>query len=273
MSAPKFHFVVSERFLALAVIGVFLVGGGYLWRLRLLEDQRSRELAEQRLKPPPYFISHGMMIVRSCRGCVEAGILTARSTWEVGPSEEIPATEVRWFIAVEDPPLPIQVSGVLMLPAYPAFTDDPAVGFNQTVVELVVYQNLQRMYSLDKVQPAPETTPLPPPTPSPSAPPVANLDEHQEYLGEWRNEDVNTRGITRFTLLADDAKFVAHAWGRCSPEECDWGETDATASETGLSAIWKLRGNEHTWALTLQPGGADEACPAYSLDRFGLRSR
>jgi hypothetical protein len=255
MPAPKVHFVVSERFLGLTVIGVFLIGAGYVWHLRLLEEEGIRQQTEQRLKPPPYFVSRGATVVRSCRGCSQSGSLTPQSAWQIGPSQEIPANEVRWLLAVEDPPLPIQVGGVLMLPVYPAFTDDPAKGFDQTAVQLAVYQNLQRMYSFEIVQPPAPIPSPPPPLPPPSTPPAANLEERKDYLGEWRNVDAQTRGITRFTIVADDGRFVAHAWGRCFPDECDWGETDATTSETGLSTIWRLHGSKQTWALTFQPDG------------------
>jgi hypothetical protein len=66
--------------------------------------------------------------------------------------------------------------------------------------------------------------------------------------GDWKNDDPNTRGITRIhidfscndvVLCGVDANgnvncappgppFRVHLWGKCSPSDCDWGTVDGT---------------------------------------------
>jgi hypothetical protein len=50
-----------------------------------------------------------------------------------------------------------------------------------------------------------------------------------DYLGDWRNSDPNTRGITRVSLNNEGSTLQLQAWGKCHPTDCDWGKTDATA--------------------------------------------
>jgi hypothetical protein len=60
---------------------------------------------------------------------------------------------------VEDPPAPVEVAGVLMLPVHPALGDNPALGFDKTQVLLVLYQSVQRMAAIE--QPSPPPPPVP----------------------------------------------------------------------------------------------------------------
>ena len=45
--------------------------------------------------------------------------------------------------------------------------------------------------------------------------------ELSDYLGEWRNRDPNTRGITRVSLHKNGPVLQAQVWGRCHPTDCD----------------------------------------------------
>jgi hypothetical protein len=43
-----------------------------------------------------------------------------------------------------------------------------------------------------------------------------------ELIGDWKNVDRNTRGLTRVLITESGTDVVVHAWGRCHPADCDW---------------------------------------------------
>lgn len=45
----------------------------------------------------------------------------------------------------------------------------------------------------------------------------------EEFKGEWINTD--TQGIPRIVIRKGGDVWKIHAWGRCTPDPCDWGET------------------------------------------------
>jgi hypothetical protein len=47
-----------------------------------------------------------------------------------------------------------------------------------------------------------------------AAPPLA---------GKWINVDANTNSIARLEVKEQADGWVIHAWGKCSPTDCDWG--------------------------------------------------
>jgi hypothetical protein len=77
------------------------------------------------------------------------------------------------------------------------------------------------------------------------------------FVGEWGNVDFDTPGVTRVHIRQEGAKLIAHMWGRCHPDECDWGETTATPSEDGkvLSLTWKFGFATNTQELKLLGDG------------------
>ena len=242
-SPPRVQFVISARFIVLLLVAAGLLAGGYYWYSQQQETQK-------RLRTPPYFINRGPAVFRLCQHCLGLDKLKPKTEWDVGAPAEIPATEQRWFLAVEDPPLPVEVAGVLMLPVYPAQGDNPALGFDRTRVWLVLFQSLQRMPELTQLPPPPA-----PPQPSPPSPPPVSIPAQPPYLGDWKNEDPETRGVTRFSIAADEGKLVVHAWGKCFPTDCDWKEADATATENSLSVDWNLSSGVRHWELSLESDG------------------
>ena len=242
-STPRVQFVISATFLVLLLVAAGLLAGGYYWYSQQQETQK-------RLRTPPYFINRGPAVFRLCQHCLGLDKLTPKTEWNVGAPSEIPATEQRWFLAVEDPPLPVEVAGVLMLPVYPAQGDNPALGFDRTRVWLVLFQSLQRMPELTQLPPPP--TPAQPPPPGP--PPV-DTPAPSPYLGDWKNEDTETRSVARFSVANEQGKLVVHAWGKCSPDDCDWGEAAATVTDHGLSAVWEQQPATRNWELSLESDG------------------
>jgi hypothetical protein len=54
---------------------------------------------------------------------------------------------------------------------------------------------------------------------------AANAQKNR-FVGTFVAEDPDTGGITRLTLSEDD---TVNVWGRCHPDDCDWGEETAVA--------------------------------------------
>jgi hypothetical protein len=244
----RVQFVVSGKFIALLLLGAGLLGGGYYW-------YSEQQQAQKRFHTPPYFINRGATISRPCNRCLALDKLKAQSEWSVGSPVEIPSTEQRWFLAAEDPPTPVVVSGVLMLPVYPTLRDNPAFGFDQTRVLLVLYQNLQRMGSIEPL-PSPPQPPVaaPPAQPPPSDPPP-ETSAQSPFLGNWENEDPATRSVTRFSIVSDADKLVVHAWGKCQPTDCDWREVGANVTDGGMSVVWDFETITKIWKLSQESDG------------------
>lgn len=245
----RVQFVVSGKCITLLVIAGVLLAAGSLWY-----SQQQR--VQQRFRVPPYFTNHSSTIVRPCNHCLDLDKLKPQSDWKIGAPSEIPSTEQRWFLAAEDPPAPVKVSGVLMLPVYAAFREDPFFGFDQTSVLLVPYQNLQRMPWMEHPQPAPPPDETPPIGPSPTPPPsVSSSGSQPIFLGDWINEDPETRGVTRFSVVDDEGKLLVHAWGRCFPHDCDWNRTPAADTDESLYVVWNLASGVRHWELSFESAG------------------
>lgn len=255
-SAPRVQFVVSGKFIALFVLASAFLGCGYYWYSQQLKTQK-------RFKPPPYFINGGPGIIRTCGQCLDAtGMLRPQREWHVGVPTEIPFPEQRWFMAVEDPPAPVTVAGVLMLPAHPTLRDDPFFGFDQSRVVLVLYQNLRPMAAIEYLpppSPPPATTPPPPPSnppPIPSPLPPPGNSPAENYIGYWKNEDSHTRDVTRFSIASLQDKLLVHAWGACMPMDCDWHEAVATDINPHLILVpWNQGFCIRKWELSLEADG------------------
>jgi hypothetical protein len=274
---PRVQFVISSRFVALFLVALSLLGGGYYWYGQQQDAQERLRQTQERFKAPPYFINRGATIQRSCGRCLDLGKLKPQPEWKIGPPTEIPATELRWFLAVEDPPIPVTVSGVLMLPVHPAFQDNPSFGFDQTRVMLVLYQSLQRMPGIEQLQqPSSDSTsqtpqPVSPPT-EPALPPEAPAEAASSdstapaptiapwqlaYLGDWKNVYSDTTSLTRLLITSEDDKLLVHAWHSCFPELCDWGTVtaDAQPASRHLRIVWNQSNANHQQDVSLESGG------------------
>jgi len=171
----RVQFVVSGKFIALLLLSCALLGGGYYWYNRQLQVDEHFSQVRQRFESPPYFVNRGASVIRSCQQCLDVGKLKPQAEWKVGPPKEISGTEQHWFLAAENPPLPVTVSGVLMLPVFSTFHENPALGFNQTRVVLVLYQNLERKPWIEQPPPPVASSP----TPAAAEPTVSDPDTKQ----------------------------------------------------------------------------------------------
>jgi hypothetical protein len=56
--------------------------------------------------------------------------------------------------------------------------------------------------------------------------------------GAWKNDNPQTRGITRLEVQQNANLVAVHAWGACSPQDCDWGIATGTVGEESASVTW-----------------------------------
>jgi len=57
-----------------------------------------------------------------------------------------------------------------------------------------------------------------------------------QFSGEWKNADPNTRGVTALEIRVMGANVTVHAWGQCQPQDCDWGQVNAYAYASSVSS-------------------------------------
>ncbi len=53
---------------------------------------------------------------------------------------------------------------------------------------------------------------------------MAAQDRFEDMLvGTWINADSGTGGLTRIVIGRSGSELQIHAWGKCHPQDCDWG--------------------------------------------------
>jgi thiol-disulfide isomerase/thioredoxin len=57
-------------------------------------------------------------------------------------------------------------------------------------------------------------------------------------VGSWINQNPATPGITQVIVRRERDDLLVHAWGKCVPEDCDWGETKITLFDGLPVANW-----------------------------------
>ena len=56
------------------------------------------------------------------------------------------------------------------------------------------------------------------------------------FAGTWKNVNPPSTGITRLHVRTEGESLWVHAWEKCHPTDCDWGEASGTAvNSTSLS--------------------------------------
>lgn len=58
-------------------------------------------------------------------------------------------------------------------------------------------------------------------------------------VGNWKNDNPQTRGIIRLEIHQEGETVLVHAWGACSPQDCDWGAQPAVMSPGSASVAWE----------------------------------
>ncbi len=67
-----------------------------------------------------------------------------------------------------------------------------------------------------------------------------------DFRGNWVNVDNNTRGVTKLNITINSGRASVHAFGSCSPADCDWGSVFGSfylaAGHHFISANYKSEG-------------------------------
>jgi TIR domain len=95
------------------------------------------------------------------------------------------------------------------------------------------------IFAVTRINPTPQPQPGPQPAP---------VDPAMAFLGEWQNVETPAFGddLIRVQVTAETpdsgGRLVVHAWGRCKPDLCDWGEHHAKLNGNELvTEAWELR--------------------------------
>jgi hypothetical protein len=57
-------------------------------------------------------------------------------------------------------------------------------------------------------------------------------------IGNWKNDNPQTHGMTKLEIQQEAETVLVHAWGACSPRDCDWGAQPAALSAGSASVAW-----------------------------------
>ncbi len=96
-----------------------------------------------------------------------------------------------------------------------------------------------------------------------------------QFAGSWSNVDSATGGITSLQIDVSGSSAQVHAWGSCTPTDCDWGAVEAQAFASSVSsdivsdantlvAVFNSGFSEKT--LVIKPSGNKLKVDSY--DRF-----
>ena len=75
-----------------------------------------------------------------------------------------------------------------------------------------------------------------------SAPQPASSDP---LVGSWINHDPATGGVPQVVVRREHEDLLVHAWGKCHPTDCDWGETKIVLWNSLPTCTW-----DHGFAVT-----------------------
>jgi thiol-disulfide isomerase/thioredoxin len=64
-------------------------------------------------------------------------------------------------------------------------------------------------------------------------------------IGSWINQDPARGGITQVIVRREGADLLIHAWGNCTPVDCDWGDTNIALWNSLPTCTW-----DHGFAVT-----------------------
>jgi hypothetical protein len=81
-------------------------------------------------------------------------------------------------------------------------------------------------------------TPVETATATPVATPSLTPTPASTYEGAWVNADPNTNGITRLNIQQRGTEVKVHAWGKCHPTDCDWGNEDGAMIGRNAQVTW-----------------------------------
>jgi hypothetical protein len=90
-----------------------------------------------------------------------------------------------------------------------------------------------------------DETPTPTPVASPTPKPAPTFN------GNWNNSDKNTSGVTRLEIQQTGNEIKVHAFGKCSPKDCDWGTESGALIGNTAQVTWDQGFSIRKMVLTL----------------------
>jgi hypothetical protein len=57
-----------------------------------------------------------------------------------------------------------------------------------------------------------------------------------QFVGKWKNTNPNTKGLTTLSITLSGTQVMVHAWGQCTPTDCDWGNMPGFAYAPNVSS-------------------------------------
>ncbi len=85
---------------------------------------------------------------------------------------------------------------------------------------------------------------------------TAAAADSRQYNGTWMNTDTNTHGLTKVVVKGAGGKASVHVWGKCSPQDCDWGWSNCNSYSDGhLSTQYRSDIAERNLTITMPTSG------------------
>ena len=97
-----------------------------------------------------------------------------------------------------------------------------------------------------------------------------NIDLRNELVsrlvGEWKNIDPNTGGITKVIVTIENNELAISAFGKCHPTDCEWGKVKAHEIAASVDnednilpfdyflAIWEMGYSKKILKITIETG-------------------
>jgi len=90
------------------------------------------------------------------------------------------------------------------------------------------------------------------------------------YAGNWVNENPRSRSITRINIHKQRNGIFLNAWGRCYPNECNWGKARVRIRSNKIRAYWDQGFVRRSMTVTGQEyrGGRYHRLKVYVKSRY-----
>jgi hypothetical protein len=73
---------------------------------------------------------------------------------------------------------------------------------------------------------------------NPSRRNAGNQPSNGALAGICKNDNPQTRGITKLEVRQEHDVVFVHAWGACTPQDCDWGTEKGVVTADSASVTW-----------------------------------
>ena len=114
---------------------------------------------------------------------------------------------------------------------------------------------------------------IPPPI---EEPPVEIIEEIVErFVGTWLNVDKNTDNVTKIVIAEIDNYLSIRVWGKCHPDDCDWGKKFIKKNEVMDGVIkltWLFSGTEVVQEIILLNDLNGRINVKYDYNYLGIES-